>query len=772
MEQTAATEIRLKDKIQGIKENIKPIIQKCVFSFLISRLMIIGGISPFAASFLLATGNGISTLGFALFGIFSNIYINRYKYVLSILFANVSHTLMKLLFPSLKSEKYSPFVLFFTSVIFGTVFIIFTDFVLYDILLILLEAFLSVVFYFVTKNFINFSNKRNKRFFTNEELSAPLIILCVIIAGIGNIYLPYGFSFKNIICIYLILSVSLYANMGTTAQIAVFLSIAAGHGSDYFPFFISSYAIASLFGSVFSKYGKIAASLGFTIGNIIITVLLVERSYMVISFHEIAISSLLFVLTPEKLLGKLNYIFKGRITETDNAHTIKNIATVKLERLAGAFKKLSDTISSTNSKETNTINTVTIYDSVADKVCRKCTMRFYCWQKDYDLTTDAFIKITDMVKQKGKAELKDFPSYFVQKCTKASEILNALTSAYEIIRLNTVWQDKMRENTRIYKEQFNELSDIVTNLKNEIDKNPYFDKELSQSITDALEKDGFLIKNLEILKDCNDSTEIDITLFPCNLTGIKCYDTISESLEEVIGIPFEKAYGKCSFKECHLIFKEREIYDLTYSIKQISKKPGETNGDSWAVNTLENGDKYIALCDGSGSGEKAGSYSKRTMALLEEFLKTGFSKASSVKIINSSFLTTESEDIFSTIDLGIVDLKNGDFEIVKKGAAPTYIMRANGDFDVIKNNTLPLGVFGGEKGKIKKTVLMPDDIIVMASDGISDAINKEDWIVDALSAINSTDTEHIAETIMKIAVTSESDDDKTVIVGKLKKNII
>ena len=160
------------------------------------------------------------------------------------------------------------------------------------------------------------------------------------------------------------------------------------------------------------------------------------------------------------------------------------------------------------------------------------------------------------------------------------------------------------------------------------------------------------------------------------------------------------------------------------------------------------------------------------MALLEEFLKTGFSKASSVKIINSSFLTTESEDIFSTIDLGIVDLKNGDFEIVKKGAAPTYIMRANGDFDVIKNNTLPLGVFGGEKGKIKKTVLMPDDIIVMASDGISDAINKEDWIVDALSAINSTDTEHIAETIMKIAVTSESDDDKTVIVGKLKKNII
>ena len=42
-----------------------------------------------------------------------------------------------------------------------------------------------------------------------------------------------------------------------------------------------------------------------------------------------------------------------------------------------------------------------------------------------------------------------------------------------------------------------------------------------------------------------------------------------------------------------------------------------------------------------------------------------------------------------------------ELEIVKKGAAPTYIMRSDGEFDVIKSNTLPIGVFGGEKGKIK-----------------------------------------------------------------------
>ena len=46
----------------------------------------------------------------------------------------------------------------------------------------------------------------------------------------------------------------------------------------------------------------------------------------------------------------------------------------------------------------------------------------------------------------------------------------------------------------------------------------------------------------------------------------------------------------------------------------------------------------------------------------EEFLKTGFSKSTSVKLINSSLLYNFQQDNSSTIDLGILDLKNGELE--------------------------------------------------------------------------------------------------------------
>jgi len=39
-----------------------------------------------------------------------------------------------------------------------------------------------------------------------------------------------------------------------------------------------------------------------------------------------------------------------------------------------------------------------------------------------------------------------------------------------------------------------------------------------------------------------------------------------------------------------------------------------------------------------------------------------------------------------------MDLKNGELEILKKGACPTYIKKSNGEFAVIRNNSFPAGI--------------------------------------------------------------------------------
>lgn len=741
------------------------------FAFFISRLSVTGGISPFAPGFLLASGNRLSVLISSVLGMLSSGELNSLKYVLSIIFASTLHTFIRLAFPETDLKKASPFILIASSLIFGMIFIYFTDYVVFDILLVLLEVFLAPVFYTVCRNYLWFTSREEKSFFTPSELTAPLAVLTVIIAGIGNLPLPYDLSIKNIICVYLLLCASSFASMGTLAQFSVFLGIASGMGNDYFPLYISAYAIAALFCSVFAPHGRLTGILGFITGNIIFTALLSENRYMVIGFSDIFISSSLYFLTPPAILARIGLLFSQSTSAPDTAEAIKSIATVKLERLSYAFSRLASTLKDAGAGSSSPSCMTAVYEAVSDKICKKCTMRFYCWQKDYSLTVDAFTKITDKIREQGKASVRDFPEYFTHKCIKAAEVLNGISGNYEIYRLNTVWENKMRENARLYREQFNELSDIVRSLKKEIDENPCFDRQLSSELSVKLEEGGINVKTVSVLKDCNDSYRIDITLIPCRGRKEKCYGTICEILNEVLGVSFFKSYGKCSFRECHLHFRECEIYTMDCAVRQSTKLSSEKNGDSWSVKSLENGSKYIALCDGSGSGEKASKYSGSTLKVLEEFLKTGFSKDSSVRLINSSILNTGEQDFFSTVDLGIIDMKNGNFEIIKKGAAPTYIMRADGEFEIIKSNTLPMGIFNGEKGKLKKTYLKENDIIVMASDGITDSVSREDWIIDALCAINSKEPEYIAEMLLKISQTADQagGDDKTVIVSKLKK---
>ena len=741
-----------------------------VIGFLIGRINVFYSLSPFSLSFLLASGNNPVVLIFTLLGIISQKSLNVPKYVLTVFFGVTLSTLIKWIFPNINKDKVNPTICFISLFTFSLCFTLFKDYVIYDILLVLFESTISFLSYFVLKKGILSVLKLNsKKYFTLEEITTFLIILTILVAGVGDIYFYDIVNLKNVIAVYMVFLGSSVRNIGISSQVAAFMGIAAGLGSDYMGVFIATYCVNGLISSTMSKYGKVISVLGFTLGNVFMNILMGFEYYMVISYIEIAIASFFYILLPDVLIKRIFLTNTEYGLYDDSASTIKKIATVKLDRLSLAFKKISDTIGSALLKNNNTKedNSSAFYDEIGEKVCKKCALRFYCWQKDYDTTKKAMSQIVKKINLKGTANRDDFPDYFKGKCVKANEVLQAIISLYEIYRLNSVWQSKMKENTKIYKDQFLELSDIVVNLKNEIEKNPYFDKNLSLEISSKLENDGINIKNLSVIKDCNENIQIELTLFPCQKKD-KCYKFIEERLSEILDIPFMKISGKCSFKECVLKFKECETFYLKSSVKQSSKDMNEKSGDNYAIKTLDNSSRYIILCDGSGSGDIASFYSKNTIKLLEEFLKTGFSKSASVKLINSSLMCNKENDYFSTIDLSIMDLKNGELEILKKGACPTYIKKANGEFLVIRNNSFPAGIIDETKEKTQKIKLSENDLIIMLSDGIYDSIDKEDWIIEALKAINSNDPDVISDLILKIAQSTENKDrdDMTVIVSK------
>jgi len=210
-------------------------------------------------------------------------------------------------------------------------------------------------------------------------------------------------------------------------------------------------------------------------------------------------------------------------------------------------------------------------------------------------------------------------------------------------------------------------------------------------------------------------------------------------------------------------------------VAKLSKYDGVVSGDSYTFMNSGDGKFMIALSDGMGSGQKAATQSKATINLLEQFMESGFDKDTTIKLINSILVMKSNEDAFSTIDLSVIDLYDGEAEFVKIGAVPTFIMRAE-KVEVVKSASLPIGILSNIEMDLTRKQIGNGDFIVMMTDGIIDSFqkgeNRDNAVLEFLQKINSSNPQHIADAILDEAYKNcggKPEDDMTVLAAKVWK---
>lgn len=232
----------------------------------------------------------------------------------------------------------------------------------------------------------------------------------------------------------------------------------------------------------------------------------------------------------------------------------------------------------------------------------------------------------------------------------------------------------------------------------------------------------------------------------------------------------------------NMLTKEMEARDtdekdqnlsIEVGVAKTKKNNSNKSGDSYITNKI-NDDKYlIGLSDGMGSGEKASIKSEKVIKMLGNLLTTGMDKESAIELVNSAIMN-EDDEVFSTIDATIIDLRDGSTEFIKVGSCPTFIKNGK-KVDVIKSVNLPAGILDDIEIDLYDRNLEVGDIIVMISDGVSEAqvdtIKRELWISDLLKNIKAVRPQRIADIILQEAMDANygiAQDDMTVLVALVK----
>lgn len=181
-------------------------------------------------------------------------------------------------------------------------------------------------------------------------------------------------------------------------------------------------------------------------------------------------------------------------------------------------------------------------------------------------------------------------------------------------------------------------------------------------------------------------------------------------------------------------------------------RDGQVSGDSVHCAEINRGQYAVALSDGMGNGQRAAEESNLTVQTIYRLLSAGFQPELALRIMNSILLYKAQDEVYSTLDLALLDLFTGELQLYKIGAAVTFIKR-NGQVEAVKIPALPMGIVGDISVPSVKCRLRRGDQLFLLSDGITEAGRSEgiEWLTDTIEALQSSDPQTLADLVINKA---------------------
>lgn len=751
--------------------------------FLLGRASIAGGLLPFGlALYCAATAMSCNKLITAVFVILGMLSAGGFEQVYISSAAMLLYSVLCFAVPS--KGKWNGFIYglygFLASYIPSMVMVYLQGMLLYDLLKALLQSFIVFVLVYIFKMAVKVINEFNRRqIFTTEETISFSILIALSITGFGSFNM-LGLSVKNILCILMILLVGYKCGTGTGAAVGTSIGIITGLGSPTAPLIMGGFGFCGLLAGIFSPVGKVGTALGYIMGNVVLSIYMGANSVGLLGEVIVAIAA--FLILPQKLIDSVMCKFSntnlGVSESRDYSMRIKEITVDRLNRFSRAFGELAKTFGEI--AETTTVTDKTditgIFDRVAERVCKDCTLCTYCWDKNFYNTYQALFKIVSKLESKGRLDTQDVPNYFMGRCERIEDFVNAANNVYELFKLDMVWKSRVGESRGMVSQQLSGLSRVIEKLASEIDMDIHMRNDIEDLLIMELTKND--IKGCEAVVFENKVGKYEVSIYHKNCGGRKeCASTIEKVVSSVIARKMRRTEVECvksSYGGRYLLrLVEEDGFSVVTGIAATNKSKSQMSGDCHTFINTNDGKYIMALSDGMGSGKKAAVQSRAAISLLENFLECGFDKDTAMKLINSVLVLKSNDDSFATVDLSVIDLQKGEAEFLKVGAAPTFIKREE-NVEIIRTISLPAGLMSIIDTEFSVKRLNSGNFVIMVTDGVVEAFRSlgepEFKLREFICEIESLNPQYISDAILKRAVELSDEapvDDMTVLVSKI-----
>lgn len=527
-------------------------------------------------------------------------------------------------------------------------------------------------------------------------------------------------------------------------------------------------ALLGICSGMLRQQGRLWMVSAFFVTAVALNYILDESIMDIGSMKAIGFAGILMICIPASYLRKISI---HREKDRDDKKGVQDMMRYRLEEFSDAFHKLSGALM----KKTDDKFQMSNHDmremmkDMSVKVCENCENNENCMGQIALCKPEIFGTLA-IAQEQGCIIPDQMPEEFMSECVCPERFLSEANQNLYMARTLMGFRNRMAESRRVVAGQMKEVGDMVQHLADNIPQIKDFSIDIEEKIVSKLEGKRVIAEDIFAYEKQDGRLEISMQARTGKgrlVTSAEVARILSQILNRNI-CPSEESRKVLMNEMRHFVFVEDTPLHAITGVARIAKDGEEISGDAFSCISLPGGEMLLALSDGMGSGNDAMEESRTVIELLEQMVEAGFSHSSAIRLINSLYMSRETEDGYATADIVILNLFKGYCCFLKNGASATYL-RHNKKVMMIEGQTLPVGVVHEIESYVGKVEISKGDYVIMMTDGVSDCfMNDENDLSEYLKRCDIINPQEIAKHILDEAIRrngGKADDDMTVIVA-------
>ncbi|MFC0472896.1 stage II sporulation protein E [Halalkalibacter kiskunsagensis] len=761
-----------------------------IVGFLLGRAMILSELTPFVLPFLAAIYMlKRERAGIAALSLLAGALTSYHGQAFFVLVAIVAYVLLqKVVAKYVKdSTKALPYTVFSASIVTRLAIVFFLEGTVsnYALMMATVEAGLSFILTMIFLQSVPIVTSRKlKQPLRNEEIVCLIILLASVMTGTVG-WVLYDMTVEHVLARYLVLAFAFVGGAAIGSTVGVVTGLILSLASVASLYQMSLLAFAGLLGGLLKEGKKVGVGIGLLVGTLLIGLYGEGATQVSVTLMESMLAILVFFLTPKSIFSSLARYIPGTVEHSKEQQQylrkIRDLTAGRVEQFSTLFQTLSNSFQTpaqapTNEDQDNEVDM--FLSNVTEKTCQTCFKKERCWVQNFTKTYDSMQKIMTETEEHGEIRDQVLKTEWKKQCIKPEKVIQTIRHEHGHYQANQKLKRQVIESRRLVADQLLGVSRVMGDFAREIQKEKEAYHFQEEQMLEALRDVGLEIGHIDIYSLEKGNLEIEMSVSADNDHG-KCEKIIapilSDLLRETVIVKKEES-GFYPNGYSHISFSSAKQFVIDTGVAHVAKGGAWVSGDCYSTIELGSGKYAIAISDGMGNGERAHLESNETLQLLQKVLQSGIEETVAIKSVNSVLSLRTTDEIFSTLDLAMIDLQNATTRFLKIGSIPSFIKRGNNIIKVEASN-LPMGMIQEFDVDVVSEQLKAGDLLVMMSDGIYDAPkhveNKEMWMRRLLSEIKTDDPQEVADVILEKIIREGQgsiDDDMTVIVAKIKRN--